>query len=166
MIMKKLQLLLLLSIIFAFSQSCVKEEDDNETISNDPLLHVQFSNDSNSEFVITSVEMISHGNAGETDEGPIGEWSDNIIPNNQELSPGEMVEMDLAIPNLYKYMYRLQVKDENGNKIWLHKQAGYDGDGGGSITHWGSHNRQVYVIVTRNIDSGLIYIQGWGDNAY
>lgn len=162
--MKKFQLLVLLFLFSISIQSCIK--DDNDSVINDPPLHVQFTNDSHSEFVITSVEMISHGNAGKLDEGPIGEWSDNIIPNNQELAPGEMVEMDLAIPNLYKYMYCLQVKDENGNKIWLHQQTDYEGVGEGSITHWGSHNRLVYITIVRNIDAGLIYIQAWGDNAY
>jgi len=166
MIMKKLYFLFIVILISGLNFSCDKEKDDTETNISDPLLHVEFTNDSASEFTITSVEMISHGNAGEPDTGPIGEWSDNIIPNNQELAPGDMVEMDLAIPNLFKYIYRIQVIDENGNKVWLHEQDGYQGDAGGSITHWGSDKREVYVIVTRNIDTGLIYIQGWGDNAY
>lgn len=164
--MKKLYFLLFLPIFAVLIISCEKEEDEDVQPNTDPLLHVQFTNDATSEFVITNVQMISHGNAGEADQGPIGDWSGNIIPGNQHLSPGEMVEMDLAIPNLYKYVYRLQVIDENGNYVWLHEQEGYNGDGGGSITHWGSHKRQVYVSVVRNTNTGFIYIQGWGDNAY
>lgn len=157
--------IILFAAFFTFS-ACEKTTDDDTTVSTDPLLHVEFLNSADSEFTITNVQMISHGNAGEVDEGPIGEWSGNIIPNSQQLAPGQMVEMDLAIPNLFKYMYRIQVLDENNNLVWVHEQEGYEGDGGGSITHWGSHNRYVYVTVVRNVSSGLIYIQGWGDNAY
>jgi hypothetical protein len=163
--MKKLHTHLLLVFISLVFFSCEKEEDDTQT-SNDPLLHVEFTNSAESEFVIKNIQMVSHGNAGETDEGPIGNWSGNIIPGNQQIAPGEMVEMDLEIENLFKYMYRIQVVDENGNDVWLHKQDGYGGTGGGSITHWGSHKRQVYCTVVRNTSTGFIYIQGWGDNAY
>jgi hypothetical protein len=164
--MKKIfsSLFLLLSLTFLIS-SCEKEEEDVQPNS-DPLLHVEFTNDATSEFTITQVQMISHGNAGETDEGPIGNWSGNIIPNGNQLSPGEMVVMDLAIENSYKYVYRLAVLDENGTEVWLHEQEGFNDDAGGTITHWGSHNRQVYVSVVRNTSTGFIYIQGWGDNAY
>lgn len=162
--MKKLQIFLWILLISITFISCEKEE--NTQPDTDPLLHVEFTNSNESEFVIRSIQMVSHGNAGETDQGPIGDWTNNIIPENQQLSPGEMIEMDLAIPNQFKYMYRLQVIDENSNLIWLHEQEGYNGDGGGSITHWGSHNRRVYVTVVRNTSTGLIYIQGWGDNAY
>jgi hypothetical protein len=161
--MKK-YLILILLLFSAFIISCEKDDDLDQ--NTDPLLHVKFTNAATSEFLVTNVQMISHGNAGEPDEGPIGDWSDNILPENQELSPGEMVEMDLAIPNSYKYMYRLQVLDENENYVWLHEQEGFSGDPGGSITHWGSHKREVYVSVMRNTSTGLIYVQGWGDNAY
>lgn len=163
--MKKFTVLFVVFSGLFLSISCEKTTDEENTIE-DPLLHVEFQNSSESEFTITNIQMVSHGNAGETDEGPIGEWSDNILPNSQNLAPGEVVEMDLAIPNLYKYMYRIQVLDESNNLVWLHEQEGFEGDGGGSITHWGSHNREVYCTVMRNTSTGLIYIQGWGDNAY
>ncbi len=154
--------LILMSILFAFA-SCEKEADDVQP--NDPLLKVVFTNDDRSEFSINFIQMISHGNAGVADEGRIGEWSGNIIPNNRTIAPGESFEVDLAIPNQYWYEYRISVIDETGNTVLLHEQAGYADDSPPRITHWGSHSRQVYCMVTRNTQTGLIYIQGWGDNA-
>lgn len=164
--MKKIYLLLMLPAFFLLSSmsGCEKDETEEAIVSND-ILHVEFVNDENSEVSITIVEMRPHGNAGEADAGPIGDWSSNILPTGTVLAPGQSVNMDLSIPNLYWNEYRLGVQLADGTTLMLHEQEGWADETGPPITHWGSDSRIVYVSVVYNESAGLYYIQGWGDNA-
>lgn len=164
--MKKRYLFLMLmsSFFFCSMSGCEKEETEEPVITND-ILHVEFQNSEQSDVSITIVEMRAHGNAGEPDEGPIGEWTDNILPTGTVLAPGQSVFMDLRIPNLYWNEYRLGIQLEDGSTIMLHEQEGWIEHTGPPITHWGSHSRMVYVTVKYDDQSGFYHIRGWGDSS-
>ena len=153
--------------LVVFMSSCEKEAED-EPETNDPKLHIEFMNSSDSEYTINVLQIRAHGKAGEASSPPIGDWSGDILQG--ELAPGSIHVMDLAIPNLHWSEYRLGVIDGDGNSIMLHEQAGwtYDdamGTYGPPITHWGSDKRLVYVTLKYNQSVDRIIITGWGDNA-
>ena len=141
---------------------CEKDEAEESTPTNN-ILHVEFMNDDDSEVSIVIVEMRAHGNAGETDAGPIGDWTSNILPSGTVIAPGESVEMDLNIPNLYWNEYRLGIQLADGTTIMLHEQEGWNDETGPPITHWGSDSRMVYVTIQYHEESGNYLIRGWGD---
>ncbi|NPD47665.1 MULTISPECIES: hypothetical protein [unclassified Lentimicrobium] len=162
--MKKIFLILMLPAFLLLSSmsGCEKDEGDEPVVTNS-ILHVEFANDENSEVSITIVEMRPHGNAGEADAGPIGDWTGNILPTGTVLAPGQSVNMDLSIPNLYWNEYRLGILLDDGTTIMLHEQEGWNNETGPPITHWGSDSRRVNVTVQYHEESGNYYIRGWGD---
>lgn len=164
--MKKIFIILMLPAFFLLSSmsGCEKDEDEKPVVTNS-VLHVEFMNEARSEVSIIIVEMRPHANAGEADIGPTGDWSSNILPTGTVLAPGQSVNMDLNIPNLYWNEYRLGIQLADGTTVMLHEQEGWHGETGPPITHWGSDSRMVYVMVTYNEDLGYYYIQGWGDGA-
>lgn len=170
--MKKSYLAFTISVLFfsVFISACEKE-DQKDPETNDPKLHVEFTNSSSSEFSINVLQLRAHGKAGEVDSPPTGDWSGNMLPAGVVLAAGETHIMDLSIPNLHWSEYRLGVLDANGNSIMLHEQDGWTNDDamgtyGPPITHWGSDNRYVEVTVTYKASVDRIVITGWGDNAY
>ena len=165
--MKRLILVFAIPLLLILSSmsGCEKEEGEDPVPEQD-MLHVEFTNDARSAFTITVLEMRPHGKAGEADSPAIGDWQSNVLPAGTSLTPGQTHIMDIPIQNLYWNEYRLGVLDENGVEIMLHEQDGYPEQTGPPITHWGGDNRQCYVYISRNVSNGLIYIQGWGDNAY
>lgn len=165
--MKRIFLLSAFPIFFALFlfSGCEKDNTDDTPAVVETKLHVKFTNDEGSEYPIYSIELRAHGNAGEADAGPIGDWQTNILGSGVQIAPGNMVEFDLAIPNSYWSEYRIGIIAE-GNYILLHEQAGYVEDSPPRITHWGSHNREVYVTVVKNVNTGLYDIMGWGDWSY
>lgn len=165
--MKRLILVLALPFMLLLSSmSGCEKEDENVDIPTDALLHVEYTNDSRSEFSITVLQLRPHGVAGTTDSPPIGDWTENILPAGTVLAPGDVHIMDLPIPNTYWSEYRLGVIDADGNEIMLHEQEGWPEQNGPPITHWGGDKRQVYTTVAFNESVNMIIIRGWGDNVY
>ena len=69
----------------------------NDSKSNDTL-YVKFLNSSSSQFVITDIQLIAMGRADSENSTPIGEWSNNILPDGKTLAPGEYEFFTLDIP--------------------------------------------------------------------
>ena len=127
-------------------------------------LYVKFGNNSNSEYTITSIELMAMGKAGEETSSPSGVWSDNLLEEGQTIMPGEHRFFTLEIPNLHYSQYRLGVDNGQGAEIMLHLQEGYSAElSPATITHWGSDERTVGVSVVYNEESNLIVINGWSD---
>ncbi|HAG16892.1 MAG TPA: hypothetical protein DCG69_10320 [Bacteroidales bacterium] len=145
-------------ILFAFV-SCDKTTDDAED-----TLYVKFINDASSEFTILSIELRSRGISNELNQ-PIGEWGSNILSAGQTLAPGASTFFTLDIPNLNWSEYRIRVNDGNGNSILVEINENAGVDSPPQITHWGSMDRTVSVIVKYNATYNLYYINGWSDYA-
>jgi len=138
----------------------LSDPDKDEKADN---LYVKFYNNESSEYTITNIQLMTMGQAGEETSSPSGEWSDNILEDNQTVEPGEYVFFNLDIPNLHYCEYRLGVDTGDGAEVMLHLQDGYSEDSPPTITHWGGDDRTVRVTVVRNDYSGLIEINGWSD---
>ncbi len=164
--MKRIFIFLILPAFFLLSSmsGCDKDEAEDPVEPND-VLHVEFRNDSDSDVSITILQIRPHGNAGEPDSGPTGDWTGNIFPAGTVLASGQSVNIDLSIPNLYWSEYRLGILLDDGTTFMLHEQEGWNDQTGPPITHWGSDSRMVYVTVKYNEDIGIYVIRGWGDNA-
>ncbi len=105
------------------------------------------------------------GKAGETVPSPSRVWSENILDTNK-LAPGASIFFTLPIPNLHYSECRYGVLDSNNVEIMLHEQPGYGGTGGQSpITHWGSDERTVSVVIKDRDSSDFIFVSGWNDMA-
>ena len=165
--MKRLMFALALPVVLLLSSMSGCEKDEEETTPPvEEMLHVEYINEASSQFSITVIQLRPHGVAGTADSPPIGDWTSNILPAGTVLAPGDMHIMDLPIPNTYWSEYRLGVIDADGNEIMLHEQEGWPEQDGPPITHWGGDKRQVYTLLSFNESTDMIYIQGWGDNAY
>jgi len=147
-------------IISLFGCDLVNNSSDDKK---EDLLYVQFSNDSSSAYIITSIELQDMGVAGEAPE-PSGTWSENVLDEGTEITPNGLQYFYAEIPNLHWCKYRLTVKGSHGSIIKLYQQAGYV-DQEMSITHWGSDERTVSAVIVKNPITGLIEISGWSDFA-
>lgn len=134
------------------------DEEKNET------LYVKFMNDSNSVYIISNIQLLPMGVAGEESE-PEGSWSENILTDGKTIAPGEHEFFNLPIKNMHWCTYRLGVQNGNGNDILLHEQEHTELVGEPPITHWGSDQRTVSVTVSHDESSDLIYISAWSDFA-
>jgi hypothetical protein len=153
-----------LFIACIFSIGLMSCDSSTEPEKQNDLLEVRFTNDSESTFTISNIQLQAMGNAGESTE-PAGEWGGNILTGGKRLAPGEYETFNLDIPNLHWSRYRLGVINSEGNEIMLHEQADYEpwlDDP--SITHWGGDDRTVEVRVVQEQSTGLIIITGWSDN--
>ncbi len=138
-----------------------KSEDEDEE---KPNLYVKFTNSSESEFTITTIELQQMGVAGE-ESTPSGVWSDNILTNGKRLAPGEYAYFNLEIENQHWCQYRLGADDGQGNEVMLHEQSGDYGFDELPITHWGSDERTVLVTLKFNESTGNITVVQWSDFA-
>jgi len=158
--LKFFQAILAVSFIFLIACDLLTNEKDEQQ----DTLYVKFTNDSNSTYTITNIQLQAMGKSGETAQ-PSGIWSDNILPAGTSLAPGAHTFFDLDIPNLHWSQYRLGVNDGQGNEIMLHEQQGYQDQGGLPITHWGSDDRTVSVTLVYDQSTQLIQWSGWSDFA-
>ncbi|KAA3609812.1 MAG: hypothetical protein D8M58_08800 [Calditrichaeota bacterium] len=152
-------LIVVLTVGFYGCDLVNNSSDDKE----DDRLYVQFNNDSSSTYIITGIELQDMGVAGETPE-PSGTWSENVLDDGVEVAPQGVSYFYAEIPNLHWCKYRLTVKDNDGSIIKLYLQEGYI-EQESSITHWGSDERTVNVVVVKNAITGLIEVTSWGDFA-
>jgi len=126
-------------------------------------LEVKFTNDSTSQYTISSIELMDMGSASAGESKASGVWSSNIIKDNKTIAPGESLFFTLDIPSGDYSQYRLGVIDDNGNSIMIHEQEGYQGGMEPTITHWGGDDRSVSVNIQKDQSSGLIVIRGFSD---
>jgi hypothetical protein len=146
-------------IIFLFAfEACTK--DTVEPIE-DPL-SVQFFNDANSDYSITTIEIRSRGLIGEEDQ-VIGTWESNLLSGGLVLDPGSSTSFNLDIPSLEWGEYRIGVDDGNGNTVMVMTDQGVGIQGALPISHVGSNNRTVSVVVKYDTDNDIIYISSWSD---
>lgn len=150
-----LKSILLFTIIPVLFFSC---EEDNEKES----LYVKFINSSDSDYTITSIQLLHMGEAGVQEE-PVGEFGDNILEAGETIIPGGHKFFTLDIPSLHYAYYRLTVDDGAGNQILLHDQVGYIKSFDGTITHWGGDDRTVEVQVVWDEYDEIINVQMWSD---
>ncbi len=155
--MRKNSLLFLGIIIFLFA-ACTK--DPVEPIE-DPL-NVQFFNDANSDYSIKTIEIRSRGLIGEENQ-PIGEWESNLLSGGLVLDPGSSSSFNLDIPSLEWGEYRIGVDDGNGNTEMVLTNQIVGIQGALPISHVGSNNRTVSVVVEYDVNNDLIYISSWSD---
>jgi len=153
---------LLLMFIATTFISCDGINDDDEIV--EPNLKVKFENEATSVVTIVSIELMPMGAAGKKSEPSAETWSANILPTGTKIAHGAHAMFDLKIPNLEWSKYRLGVEDANGNMIKLHEQAVPVTDEL-PITHWGSDERTVSVLISFNSETQCYYIQGWSDFA-
>lgn len=154
-----------LFIACIFSIGLMSCDSSTEPEKQNDLLKVLFTNNSESAFTISNIQLQAMGSAGESTE-PTGEWGGNILTGGKRLAPGEYETFNLDIPNLHWSRYRLGVINSEGSEIMLHEQTDYEpwlDDP--SITHWGSDDRTVDVTVVQEQSTDLIIITGWSDFA-
>ena len=156
---KKILQSLFALLILALGFICC--EDDINDIDKDTL-YVKFENDSTSEFTITGIQLLNMGEAGELIE-PNGEFGDNILPAGTRIEPNEHTFFTAEIPNLHYAYYRLTLDDGNGNQINICDPTENPSCYIGTITHWGSDERTVYVTIKRNPTTGLVWITYRGE---
>jgi len=160
-----LKLFSLISIIGTLFLGTLGCESSTESEDEPDVLRVKFTNDQESAFTLSNIQLQPMGRAGESTE-PTGEWGDNILTDGKRLAPGEHEMFNLDIPNGDWSRYRIGVINSQGNEIMLHEQPGYSPDlYDPSITHWGSDDRTVSISVSEDQGSGLIYISAWSDHA-
>ncbi len=156
---KLFPLISLMLVFFAFS-SCDKTTGDDPT---DDTLYVKFVNDVNSEYTIKTIEIRSRGITQEPDQ-PIGNWGSNLLTGGLTLAPGESTFFTLPIPNLHWSEYRIGV-DDGGTTVMVGYNENVSVGSELPITHWGSDDRTVSVLVKYNATYDVIYISGWSDFA-
>ena len=100
--------------LFSFGITSCESSTEPEDIQD--LLEVRFTNDSESTFSISYIQLQPMGKAGESTE-PTGDWSGNILTDCKRLAPGEYETFNLDIPNLNWSRYRLGVINEEGNEM-------------------------------------------------
>lgn len=150
----------LMLILFAFS-SCDKVSSGDSTKDS---LYVKFVNDIDSEYTITSIEVRSRGITQEVDQ-PIGAWGSNLLTGGLTLAPGESTFFTLPIPNTHWSEYRVYVDDGTGTTVLVTYNENVGVGPELPITHWGSDDRTVSVLVKYNANYDTIYISGWSDFA-
>jgi hypothetical protein len=155
-------LLSIIILVFVLSV-CDSVSDPTDEKEKEDNLYVKFYNNDNSEYTITSIQLIPMGIADEDNNAPEGEWSDNILKDGVNIAPGDFQFFNLDIPNLHYSRYRLGVDNGNGNEIMLHEQDGYVENITPTITHWGSDDRTAKVSVVKNESTGFIEINGFSD---
>ena len=156
---KLFSLVALILIFFTFS-SCDKTTEGDDA---DNALRVQFFNDASSEYTITTIEIRSRGLTQEVNQ-PIGEWGSNLLTGGLTLAPGESTFFTLPIPNLHWSEYRIGV-DNGGTTVMVEYNENVSVGSELPITHWGSDDRTVSVLVKYNATYDVIYISGWSDFA-
>lgn len=150
-------LFFLLALILGFI--CCENDTKNEDRD---TLYVKFENDSTSEFTITGIQLLVMGEAGELEE-PVGEFDENILPAGTRIAPNGHTFFTANIPNLYYAYYRLTIDDGNGNQINICEPTEDQSCYVGTITHWGSDERTVYITIKRNPITGLVWITNRGE---
>ena len=150
--------LILFIILFFLLPAC-----DTTDVNKEPeTLYVKFENDPSSVVTIISIEIQAMGKAGES-TAPSGDWSNNIISDNETIVPGQHLFFTLEIPNLHWVRYRLGIEDDSGQEILLYEQPNYQ-ESNLPITHWGGDDRTVRVEIRKDENSGFYYIGGWMDS--
>jgi hypothetical protein len=145
------------SAVLAFTLLTVTACDNATDADTHDNLHVKFINDQSSEYTIVGLELRAMG-AVEDTSAVAGEWGDNILTGGKTIAPGGSVYFDLSIPNLHWDQYRVTVDDGNGGTYRIDNTYP-------PITHWGSDDRTVSVLIKYNAGTEDIRITGWGDNA-
>ena len=159
--MKTKNLLFFGIIIFLFAfAACTKNAEDP---IDDPL-SVQFFNDANSDYSIKTVEIRSRGLIGE-DNQEIGDWGGNLLTGGLVLDPESSTTFTLDIPTSEWSEYRIGVDDGNGNTVMALTDQVVGIQGSLPISHWGSDNRTVSVVVKYDAANDVIYISSWSDFA-
>jgi len=151
----------LIALGVMFFSSCDDVDDEDIVESN---LQVKFINEASSVVTIVSIELLPMGKAGKKNDPLTENWSANILPAGTKIAPGAHAMFNLKIPNLEWSKYQIGVEDGDGNTIRLHEQAVPVTDEL-PITHWGSDDRTVSVLVSFNSQTQCYYIQGWIDFA-
>ena len=152
--LKQFQIFTFIALLF-FIQAC----ETTEVESKPETLYVKFENNPNSVVTITSILIQHMGKAGESTT-PSGDWSSNIIKDDEKIEPGQHLFFTLEIPNLHWVRYRLGVDDGTGQEIFLHEQPNYQ-ESDLPITHWGGDDRTVTVEIRKNETSGMYYVGSW-----
>lgn len=155
---KTLQALLVLLVIALGFVCC---EDEVKDVDNDTL-YVKFENDSTSEYTITGIQILLMGEAGELNE-PNGEFGENILSEGTRIVPNGHTFFTADIPNLYYAYYRLTLDDGNGNEINICDPIENPSCYVGTITHWGSDERTVYITIRKSPTTGLVWITHRGE---
>ncbi|MDA3860673.1 MAG: hypothetical protein PF445_05560 [Melioribacteraceae bacterium] len=158
--LKVISLFMFIGILFSLTSCDVVDPEEEITVPDS--LYVQFNSDSSSVVTITSIMVLAMGEA--PDSNPTGDWSGDILADNQKIEAGQNTYFKLEIPNLHWVRYRLGVDDGSGIEIFLQDQPNYDG-GDLPITHWGSDDRTVSVTIKKNPNNGEYYIGSWSDFA-
>lgn len=157
--MKRSTFLFISTFVFLFAfTACTK--DPVEPID-DPL-SVQFFNDANSDYTITTIEIRSRGLIGEEDQR-IGDWESNLLSGGLTLDPGSSTSFNLNIPSSEWSEYRIGVDDGNGNTVMVGTDEVVGTQGPLPISHVGSNNRTVSVVVKYDAANDVIYISSWSD---
>ncbi len=155
-------LFLFVAILFSLT-SCdsVVDSDEEEKVTD--TLFVKFVNNVNSDSVAT-VTYFSYQTMGKTNESttPTGDWSGNILANNQTIAPGGSAFFTLRIPNLHWARYHLGIDDGSGNEILLHEQSGFQ-ETNLPVTHWGGDTRTISTKIMKSDTSNFYYTSGYSD---
>lgn len=153
-------LMILIGISFSF-QNCdvLDSKEEDETITD--TLFVKFVNDVNS---VATVNYFSYQTMGKASESttPTGDWSANVLSQNQTVPPGGSAYFTLKIPNLHWARYHLGIIDSSGNSILLHEQPNYQ-ESNTPVTHWGGDTRTISTTVLKHETTGLYYLSGYSD---
>jgi len=149
-----------ITIFLLVFSACTK--DPVEPIDNP--LSVLFLNDANSEYTITTIEIRSRGLIGEEDQA-IGEWESNVLSGGLTLDPGTSTLFSLNIPTSEWSEYRIGVDDGNGTTVMVRTDEVVGIQGALPISHWGSDDRTVSVVVKYDVANDVIYISSWSDFA-
>lgn len=158
---KTFHLIVLLTIV-SFSGCELMGGDENPEENTEGQLYVKFENSSESEYTITSIQILDMGVAG-TLEDPTGNFSANLLEEGKVIAPGSFIFLYMDIPNSHYAYCRLGVDDGTGNQIILTEQENYANLYEGTITHWGSDERTVTPTIVTNTYNTQIYVRGWAE---
>ena len=137
----------------------IESPDENTT----SVLSVVFTNNSDSEYTISSIQTLVMEEAGGEMQDPDGDFSENYLSDGEVIEPGNSYSFEIEMPNLYYSYCKLGVIDENGNTLILTEQENYPNQSEGTITYWGSDKRQVNVTLVKDEYSGIIRPTSWGE---
>lgn len=150
----------LVALLFAFT-SCTKNTVEEPIVGS---LNVQFSNDINSDYTITNIEIRSRGLIGEEDQ-PIGAWGANALTGGSTLAPGESTSFILNMAPSSWSEYRISVDDGNGHTVLVLTDGLVGIKGALPISNIENKNRKVNVVVKYSSTNDVIYISSWSDFA-
>ena len=158
---KLFMLLFLVAMLFSLQNCDVTDTDAEEDAKVTDTLFVKFEND---EASVATVFYFSYQTMGKASESttPTGDWSANVLENNQLVVPAGSAYFTLKIPNLHWARYHLGIIDADGNEILLHEQANYQ-ESNTPVTHWGADTRTISTKIIKNETTGTYHTSGYSD---